>query len=295
MQSLVLDVKVLIASHDEKVWYSFYRYDEDFKKYTLTPNGKKMFINLFTVCVKEIRENYQCEKYYLFDKLHHHTLPAITYMGIWRAYVKKNKFTIISNRHVAGNYPQVQYKIWYYNGKVHNINTSLPSIISNEYQMWYDKGKIHRKILPAVIYTSGKQEWYHRGLLHRLDDLPAMIDRDDKDWYYKGKRHRENDQPAVMNNSSLEWWYNNKPHRENDLPAIMDDDMDEWYYNGKCHRDNDLPAIMYKNRGNVVYDCEKEWWYDGLRHRENNLPAVIWFNGKKEWWYEGKRIKKPIV
>lgn len=283
MQTLILDVKVLIASYDEKIWYYFYRYDDEFKKYTCTSNGKKTFIDLFTVCVTEKNDDYQCDKFYLFNKLHHNTLPAIIYVGKWGANIKNNKFNIEINKIRSNNNCPFHYQIWYYWGKVHNTNMLLPSIIADDFQAWYCKGKIHRVLSPAIIYHNGKQVWYHRGNIHRIDDLPAIIDKNDKEWYYNGKRHRDNDKPAVMSGCSLEWWYHGKNHRENDLPSLIHDNIKEWYYQGKCHRSNDLPAIMYKSGTNM-------WYYNGKQHRDNNLPAVIFFDGEQEWWVNGKKI-----
>ena len=99
MNELILDVKILIASNDENLWYYFYRYDHEFNKYASTKCGKQTFINLFTVCTVEKTDEYTCEKYYLFGKLHRDTLPAIIYSGKKCACIKNNKLIISLQAH----------------------------------------------------------------------------------------------------------------------------------------------------------------------------------------------------
>jgi hypothetical protein len=289
MNNLILDVKIVIASLDEHVWYWFYRYDDEFKYYAKT-KGVNYFAQLFTVCTRENHEHYTMEQYYLLNKLHRVGSPAIIYQGKYYPMIKNNKF-IISRKIRNYNMSVKNYQVWCYNGKIHNTDKSKPSVVSNEYDAWYDKGKLHRKNLPAMIYKhKDSKVWYHRGKIHNNNDLPAvMYGNYNLDWYHKGKRHRENDLPAVISDVCDEWWYMGKCHRENDLPALIhkDDDIKEWYCQGKCHRENDLPAILDNG-------CQR-WVINGNLHRTNNLPAVIYTDGTKEWWVHGKKLKNDLI
>ena len=92
----------------------------------------------------------------------------------------------------------------------------------NDYKMWYFNGKLHRDGgEPAVERTNGHKEWYANGQRHRECDFPAIEHTHLKMWYVYDQRHRENDQPAVVQNDGhKEWWVYGQRHRENDKPAI---------------------------------------------------------------------------
>lgn len=224
MNELVLDVKVIIASYDEHIWYWLYRCDDEFKKYSKTKPAIILFTELFTFCDLQQNIFYQCERYYLLNKLHRVDGPAISYKGNCGAKIIKNLFMIRYEYHAY-----------------------------HEYQIWYQNDKIHRRDdLPALIRGIGQRDlleqcWYDMGKKHRKNDLPALISDNRQIWYWRDKIHRENDMHAIIYYDTKSWYNKGKQHRDNDLPAVIGDDEMSWYYMGKKYRENGLPVDIYIN------------------------------------------------
>ena len=120
MHELILDIKVLIASFDQKVWIKMVLYDGIFKDFACTNVGKHQFVNNFAIKTEEYTK--------LFKKYHSiNDEPAVI-----------SKFG----------------KKWYYNNKLHRDN-DLPAVIRDNAKEWYHMNLRHRDNgLPAVIiYT----------------------------------------------------------------------------------------------------------------------------------------------
>jgi hypothetical protein len=133
MDSLLLDIKTIIAAYDQEVWYILYRHDQEFHDYAVTDQAISRFVELFTVkTVDPHSTNYQ-----LFGKLHHCGIPAL----------------ILAN----GD----QY--WYQRGVCHRGNDLPAIILADGYQAWYQRGQCHRCDLPAVTLANGHQAWYQHG------------------------------------------------------------------------------------------------------------------------------------
>src|SRR5580704_8843778 len=101
MLLLPLDAKYHIAQYDQEVWFFFYLHDEQFKTLISTPYYINIFINLFTVKIKD----YYSIKYKLFGKLHRiNDKPAVIYYN--------------------------GTKVWYINGKRHRDNDQPAAIFA---------------------------------------------------------------------------------------------------------------------------------------------------------------------
>ena len=215
MNELVLDIKIIIASHDEKIWYWFYRHDAEFKKYSKRKMAIHLFTKLFTICKND---SYCFDMYYLLGKLHRVDGPAIIYKGNSELFVRKGK---ISTKY---SHKYHEYEIWMLGNKVHR-NNDLPAITKHNKdvyeQTWYCKDRLHRENDLPALTNDVRQVWYYRGKIHRDGDLPAVIYYDTKSWYHKGKLHRENDLPAIMCDDELVWYCKGKMHRENGLPTMI--------------------------------------------------------------------------
>lgn len=235
---LILDVKVLIASHDEEVWFWLYMHDEEFEKFTHTIDAIKLYNKLFYMWCYEETSRYYTESYLLLGKLHRMDGPAFISTGYYG--IRINNGMLTANDASMFN----AYEVWCQGGIVTRGN-DLPAVINKEERVWYNNGKRHRdNDLPAII-SDNRQVWYCNGKIHRDRDLPANIYYDTKSWYHRGKLHRSND-----------------------LPAIMSDDELMWYHHGKKHRDNDLPAHILVGEKKTKY----KWWYYGKQERPNQLP-----------------------
>lgn len=200
MDDLILDIKIIIASYDDHVWYSMYKYDKEFTSYCKSSLGMKTYVQLFTYIKNNNTE------YYLFNKLHsNYDHPAqIDIYGIqW----------------------------WYYHGTMHRENDQ-PAIICDSWKRWYIHGNLHReKDQPALVMNSCKK-WYIHGNLHRENDQPAIIYASGiQEWYYHGKLHRDNDKPAIIYaNGSREWFYHGQIRRDNGQPVVIYSDGRKLYH-----------------------------------------------------------------
>lgn len=236
---LVLDIKIIIASYNEKVWYWFYQHDDAFKKYSATKEAIHLFTTLFTKHYIEESNRFYRESYYLLGKLHRMNGVAFSCSGYCGIYINDGV-----------------------------LKTNYTNIY-NKYEVWCENGLIHRDKLPAMIdYDANEQVWYNHGKKHRDGDLPAIVNDNRQVWYHRGKIHRNNDLPAIIYYDTKSWYHRGKLHRDNDLPAVMCDDELIWYNRGKKHRDHDLPAHMYTDNTITKY----KWWYYGKEERPNQLP-----------------------
>lgn len=167
METLILDVKIYIASFDQEAWIKMVLYDNVFQCYACTNSGMKKFIDVFHK-IKYVNgwvlaRKRQCfTTTYLFDK----------------------KFNMNGNPAVTSTYG---YQEWYYMGKLHR-NDDLPAIINARGRKeWWYMGKRHReKDLPAIIDDYIK-EWYYDGNYHRENNLHTiMYTHGDKSWWAYG-------------------------------------------------------------------------------------------------------------
>src|SRR4029078_5296143 len=114
MLSLILDVKIYIASYDEEVWYQMYLYDDEVKEYT------KLSILYFKQ---------------LFTK-------PIIIKDYWTEY------RLLGYRHRDGDQPAFIYangtKVWYQNGQRHRDGDQPAFIYADGSKQWYQKGQRHR-------------------------------------------------------------------------------------------------------------------------------------------------------
>ena len=167
-----LEIKIIVASFDEKIWIQFALWDEEFKKYAYSLNGVIDCISVFTTCNTEINVT----GYNIFGKLHRiNDLPAIEYANGTKA--------------------------WYKNGKCHREMDKPAFEYADGTKRWYIHGTLHREGLPlkpAVESANGDKFWYINGEHHRDNDKPAIEYADGtKHWFINGECHRENDLPAV--------------------------------------------------------------------------------------------------
>jgi hypothetical protein len=124
---LILDIKTIIASYDQEVWYHLYRFDSEFHNYAASPRGISQFIELFTVKTDGVL----WIQYRLFGKLHHRDLPAIACLDGGEA--------------------------WYLNGRLHRDNDLPAATYANGDQFWYQHGQLHRdNDQPALITSQGE-------------------------------------------------------------------------------------------------------------------------------------------
>lgn len=142
MFDLILDIKIYIASFDEKVWIKLTLYDEEFKQYTITKTGINQFVNYFHYKINNDT--------YLFHCLH----------------------SIDDKPAVIRNYKNE----WCYQNELHRENDLPAAIYNNNAKAWYYYGKLHRENdLPAIIQSNGDKLWYYHGDRHRANNLPTFI------------------------------------------------------------------------------------------------------------------------
>ena len=124
MNTLILDVKIYIASFNIDTWIKLMLYDEEFHRYAYTSLGLKHFIHHFTEKIDN--------QTYLFNKLHSiYDEPAVIYdNGI---------------------------KVWYYCGLIHRGN-DLPAVNHKNilYGWWYYGKQQRENNLPYGLNTN----WY---------------------------------------------------------------------------------------------------------------------------------------
>jgi hypothetical protein len=208
-------------------WYKLTQIDDEFNKYSKSNAGIKLFINLFTITLKNDKVNATT----LFGELHS------------------------INDEPAYYSTQILYydfvKIWFFNGKVHRHNNfgddeNFPTII-------YEAN------------GTNTYKWYKDGLLHRENDLPSAIYNNNycKIWHKYGKRHREadpdqKDLPAFINLDGLqEWWVNGYHHRDDDYnPVIIRDNI--FYYKNDISYEYNNNDIMIYEYGKLIRDIVDE-------------------------------------
>lgn len=202
-------------------WYKLTQIDDEFNKYSKTNAGIKLFINLFTITLKNDNVNATT----LFGELHS--------INDEPSYYSK-QFSYHKN-----------IKIWFFNGKVHRYNNfgddeNFPTVI-------YEAN------------GTKTYKWYKDGLLHRENDLPSTIYHDNycKIWHKYGKRHRDGDLPAFINLDGLqEWWVNGYHHRDNDKPVIIRDNI--FYYKNDISYEYNNDVMIYEYVGKLNRDIFDE-------------------------------------
>jgi hypothetical protein len=165
-----LELKILIASfaNDGNIPFncSFYKLtiiDNEFREYSKTDRGNRLFIDLFTNTIKQYSDFVNGEFYektYLFGNIHSiFDKPAIVYYD--------KLIYDDSNEHQLSKFIKVEgTKLWYKNGKCHREGD-----------------------LPAYIGADGSQEWYKNGLCHRDDNKPAIQSSQYIEYYNYGEKY----------------------------------------------------------------------------------------------------------
>jgi hypothetical protein len=222
---LILDIIKIIATisvdslvHGD-VWYKLTLISDKFNKYSKTDIGIRAFI----------KAHYTCE------------------VGSRHAYRKI--FGVFHSFYDLPVQEMDNYRIWFYNGKIHREDDK-PAVYADNEQ-----------------YTSIKQE--------KLKYYKA--------WYKNGVRHRDSDKPAIM----CEEAHLIASYFEFYDQGQLDDfryeyEYESYYKNGLLHRDDDKPALIGKN-GTMA------WYKIGLLHRENGPACVnsagvrrYYFNGVEQ-------------
>lgn len=159
--NFILDIKLYIAKINEDVWIKMLIIDDEFKEFSYSTIGIKLFEEYFIVK----NEDSNVIKYTLLNKFHNKDdLPSIIY---------KNKL------HIE----------WFKLGMNYRIN-DLPSIITEYNKLWFDNGIINRKNNLHSIETIDKKIWCFDKKYHRENNLPAVIyNNGKKEWWYNGIRY----------------------------------------------------------------------------------------------------------
>jgi hypothetical protein len=191
-------------------WYKLTQIDDEFKNYSKTNAGIKLFINLFTITLKN--DNIYATT--LFGELHSINDEPAYY----------------SKQHLWYN----NIKMWFFNGKVHR-GDDFPAITyttGTRNEKWYKNGLLHRDgDLPAIIRVSESfncQIWYKNGKRHReadpdRGDLPALINNDGvlQEWWINGEHYRD-DKPVII--------YDKESYYKNDIKYSCNDNVLYYIY-----------------------------------------------------------------
>lgn len=179
MLSLLIEVKLEIASKDPDVWYIMYRYDPEFARLAQSKYGISRYIEIFT------------------------TVEITPHMSIYRLFGKVNR---------AGDLPSIVTDegstYWHRDGYLHRSPygdvpkgrdndqpavIQLPSTKSWDLahvkntqnivygvekgagrKAWFCNGVMHRSVGPALIYDDGTCAWYWWGTLCAAKDGDTM-------------------------------------------------------------------------------------------------------------------------
>jgi hypothetical protein len=186
MNELILDIKVKIATlladlpypNDVLIWNLFLLYDEEFKKYAFTCEGRNIYINNFTkISPVIIQDNH----------------------GI----IHKSGKKLFGKLNSINDQPAIEDKkwsVWCKNGLVHRDGKPAYGKFG-----WYQNGKLCREDSSSDAITSRA---FQRG-------LPAFDTKNLKKWYRNGKLHSFNGRPAVEfirneKNKELSYWIDGK-------------------------------------------------------------------------------------
>lgn len=255
LSDLVLDIKCYIASFDPEVWYQLYRYDPEFRTYSLTQDAIKIYKRLFNIMTLRIVAGYTVQHWTLFGRLH-----------------RENNDQDVSLPAYYDGSKTIKY---YYNGILHRDNKdgkSLPAVIIVDDRDYIVNLLIgdENNILPRRVYF--QYEHYKYGIKHRDPD------------------ENGNEQPSYHDFLFTKYYKNGLLHRDADKPATTSINGECRYYkNGQLHRDDkngkSRPAIT------DVYGNE-EYYRHGLRHRNvnengNHMPAVITQAGVRLYFNNG--------
>ncbi len=146
--NLILDIRILIASHCQYIWYQFYRRDPEFSQYAKTSVGIQQYRLHFG---GPIIDEYNNQVWRIFNKFHRENdLPAIIYHD--------------------------KIETYYYNGKLHR-DADQPAIVYHNRVEYYKHGLNHRdddpqgNPQPAIIFTDGQLGYYKNGVKQNLLNL----------------------------------------------------------------------------------------------------------------------------
>ena len=133
VDELIIDIIILIAQHDETLWYLLYRHNDDFRRYATSSCGILTFVQNFT----KISRPYDGEETRLLGYLHSvNDKPSITFAN---------------------------FRLYHYRGKLNRAN-DLPTLISATSVEWHVDDELHRISSPAYISHSANR-WYENGIL----------------------------------------------------------------------------------------------------------------------------------
>jgi hypothetical protein len=179
MKIILLDIKKVIASYNEDVYFKMTRIDDEFKEFAFSDIGKRHFVRLF----KKVGMDIEANKYTsIFGRKHSfNDEPASI-----------NRFSGV--------------KIWYYNGLRHRPDqdgqSDLPAYESRYCNMWYKNGLKHREgDLPTVV-SAGILEWHYNGLLHRLNSHAIWNYGSRRRYYLNGINYDDYDSMIAEQNKN---------------------------------------------------------------------------------------------
>lgn len=136
--NLILDVKIVIASHDKDVWFKLMMIDEEFESYTYTQMGLQVYRDAFVTI-----EKLQFQTWYRLGDISKCEYP-FNDMTVW--------YTL--------NPKGVQYKLC--------IHRDFgPAVIRSDSQAWYQYDLLHRIDGPAVDNET-QEMYYEYGRLSKI-------------------------------------------------------------------------------------------------------------------------------
>jgi hypothetical protein len=180
MNDMILDVKVKIATslahltypEDVFIWNLFLLYDEEFKKYVFTREGRNTYISNFA---KIENSHDKSTKFYVFECFMTNS-NIITLFGRYNSVYDKP--SLVNNG----------IKIWHRNNIRHR-DGDKPAYNSKEYSIWYRHGELHRDgDKPAIIcrhfdgnrFIKETRSWWVDDIFYKYEDNGKFIYNSDE-------------------------------------------------------------------------------------------------------------------
>ena len=169
IHQLPLDLRILIANMDMKVYMRMYIYDGEFRSYATKDAAN--FIERFVIMREYFCSIYKINNitYYKYDNgreewyrngvLHRLDGPAIISYEYTAYYNDGKRHRLNGPAIMMQNPNQVEYFI---NGERHRLDGAA-IICTNGYQSYFINGHCHRLNGPAVIHPDGSEEYYIDG------------------------------------------------------------------------------------------------------------------------------------
>lgn len=184
MNTLLKEIRILIALKCDDLFYTLYRIDPDITEYARTEEGKRAYISIALKCEQTpVKTTHK-----LFGKYQSvYDMPAVIYPTIE---YNLHQFAIKLNFALK----PIDYQPSGFVNMSRAGDMSYDNIIYDN-QVDEPKKNIHLRSIESLndlVYSHGASLWYHRGVLHRGDDLPAIIHADNgQEWYTDGVRIKQ--------------------------------------------------------------------------------------------------------